>query len=83
MDATHSPTKAKKLTLDHIVKQHPRIHFVSDAMFRWDPESSTVTYPKDAPKNEQFYYSLFHEIGHAQLLHNNFKSDLELLKMER
>ena len=83
MDATHSQAKAKKLTFAHIVKQHPRIHFVSDTMFRWDPEANTVTYPKDSPQNEQFYYSLFHEIGHAELMHNNFTSDLELLKMER
>jgi len=83
MDATRSQLKTKKLTLDGIVLQHQAIHFAPDTMFRWEPETNTITYPKDTAQNEQFYFSLFHEIGHAKLMHNSFKSDLELLKIER
>jgi hypothetical protein len=65
------------------IKEYPDIAFVSGVGFVWNPDTSTVTYPKDAEINGVFIASLAHEIGHAKCAHQQFRNDVELLKIER
>jgi hypothetical protein len=83
MDATHSPSSLKSSILEQVKKAHSGYTFVAGPVHAWDPNTHTITYSKDEHHSPAFIYSLLHELGHAELMHNNFKSDLELLKMER
>jgi len=62
---------------------YPAITFTPGDMFSWSAGDTTVYYPADASFNDQFIYSLLHEIGHASLMHNNFTNDLSLVALER
>lgn len=83
MAATHSPNRSKTITLKGIVSMYPAITFIPGEVFSWSAGDNTVYYPSDAPFDEQFIYSLLHEIGHADLMHNNFTNDLSLVAIER
>lgn len=58
---------------------HPGILFAAGTEFRWDPLERTVyvdVNSDDAP-------ALLHETAHGLLEHNNYRRDLELLRLER
>jgi hypothetical protein len=67
-------------TLSRLKSNYPEINFVASDDFSWEPASSTVYYRPDVPESNSF---LLHEISHSILGHNTYKSDIELLKMER
>lgn len=83
MDATHSPSSSKSSLLAKLKRSHPAYTFRPGEGHVWDPNTKTIFYPKSDAATPTFTYSLLHELGHAELMHNNFTSDLELLKMER
>jgi hypothetical protein len=83
MAATRLPNKSKILTFAKIELMYPAIRFLPGEVFSWSPVDHIIHYPKQAPFDSSFIYSLLHEIGHAELLHNNFTNDLSLVKIER
>ena len=83
MAVMHSPSKSKILTLEYIISMYSAINFTPGDSFSWSAGDNTVYYPKSKPFDDYFRYSLLHEIGHAELMHNNFTNDLSLLSMER
>lgn len=78
---SHKTTKTNYFT--ELKSMYPAIHFTPGEIFSYSHGNSTVTYPIDSVQDTRFFYSLLHELGHAEALHNNFKSDLELIKLER
>lgn len=83
MAATSSHSIAKTSKFSQLKSMYPAIEFAPGDTFSYSHGNSTVTYPIDSVKNTQFFYSLLHELGHAELSHNNFTNDLELVKLER
>lgn len=69
-------------SITSLVKQlaadFPHLHFVTGDDCRWRPETQTVTYAPVSSSAE-----LLHEVGHAQLKHQDFSRDIQLLAMER
>lgn len=57
--------------------------FEPSETFAWSPEQNTIFYPREQSLSKQFFYSLLHEIGHAELSHTLFTSDVDLLRIER
>lgn len=80
MAATPSPSKSKTLIAE-LERAYPRLTFKLGESFVWSPGDLCVNYPKKTEKT--FAFSLLHEVGHALLEHASFKSDLDLLRMER
>lgn len=59
----------------------PKLHFVPSKRFYWSPKQNTIHYVEK--KNDiAAQWSLLHELSHAHLGHQLFKSDFELLLME-
>lgn len=83
MDATSSPARTNSPTLKAIVSMFPAITFTKGEIFSWSHGNNTIYYPADAKFDSSFICSFLHEIGHAELMHNNFTSDLSLVSMER
>lgn len=74
----HSIKSALKL----IKKLLPDIALKTDEDFRWSAAEQTIYYPADAG-NINDVYQLLHEAGHAALGHDNYRRDIQLLRMER
>ncbi len=66
----------KKLKVDF-----PKLNFISGSRFRWAPASQTITYV-NGESDEQAMWALLHELAHAQLGHESYALDVELLLME-
>ena len=67
-------------TLNKITDSFPNIEFQTDDIFRWSPEEKTIYFVKDDPHVTSY---ILHEISHAQLNHENYNRDIELLRLER
>ncbi len=83
MAATHSHIRAKRLTLKDIISMFPTLTFTEGDQFSWSAPENTVYYPAETKFGDTFIYSFLHEIGHAELMHNNFTNDLSLVAIER
>lgn len=83
MAATISPIQTKHKLVATLKLLYPEIEFTEGNSFSYTYGGNTITYPINNSNTDRFSYSLLHEIGHAIELHNNFKNDLELLKIER
>ena len=59
----------------------PDIQFSPGDRFAWSPSERKITYTTDQMEAEG-RWALLHETGHAMLGHLNYRSDIELLKME-
>ncbi len=62
--------------LNHLRQDFPKISFENSPRAHWSPEKSTVYYDENTA-------NLFHELGHAILNHDDFRQDIELLRIER
>lgn len=69
--------------ISSLVKQlandFPAIHFVKADDFLWSPDTKTVSYTPGHPDADAL---LLHELGHALLDHNDYRRDVELLRLE-
>ena len=65
-----------------IEKDYPNIKFKAGEIFLWSPKSQTITYTTHQTNAEHGVWALIHELAHAELEHNNYKSDFDLLKLE-
>jgi hypothetical protein len=81
MVATNTSNNSTKSFIKTLKKDFPELKFRPGKQEHWSPKTGTITYN---PKQdlEQLQYGLLHEIAHAQLEHNSYQSDFELLKLE-
>jgi hypothetical protein len=59
----------------------PAYRFVVGERLRWNPKTTTISY-REQDDEDAISCGLLHELGHAQLKHNHYTSDAELLKHE-
>ncbi len=59
----------------------PDLHFAPGQEFCWSPETGEIFY-KVSARGTSATWSLLHETAHAILKHQNYQSDLELLRLE-
>jgi predicted RNA-binding Zn-ribbon protein involved in translation (DUF1610 family) len=64
-----------------IAQDYPQFKFQPGTQEHWSPRTNTITYNDSEPAQE-LRHGLLHELAHALLDHNNYRSDFELLKME-
>ena len=62
-------------------KELPKLRFIAGKQFSWSAETGEIIYKMGA-RGEKARWSLLHETGHALLKHTNYKSDMELLRLE-
>jgi S-adenosylmethionine/arginine decarboxylase-like enzyme len=74
------PTQAKLLKV--FKSTYPNVGFKAGSEFTWSPKSATITYVIDESKDPIHTYALLHEIAHADLHHNTFNDDFDLLQLE-
>ncbi len=61
----------------------PGLDFAPGKRFSWSPASRQVIYKENADVDDPVaVWSLFHEVGHALLDHQDFSSDFQLLRLE-
>lgn len=68
--------------LTNIRQDHPDLKFVSASIFSWNPKTKELSYMTPKKGDDDFSSKLLHELAHAKLNHSDFKSDVELLKIE-
>lgn len=51
-------------------------------MFVWSAKDRTITYTLDYDNQDHAVWALIHEVAHAELEHNYYKSDIDLLRHE-
>lgn len=68
--------------MDEIMAYYPGLNFTQSSQFVWSPDHKTVYYPGEDVRQEHNRLGLLHEIGHAELGHTTYHSDIHLLGME-
>lgn len=69
--------------LAQLKARFPALSFEPGMRFTWSPKTQSVIYDITVSADDTVaVWSLCHEVGHALLAHNSYKSDFELLKME-
>ena len=68
--------------MNEIILNYPQITFTGSSHFVWSPNSKTVFYNEEECSNSTGKLALLHEIGHAELGHFDYSSDIGLLNME-
>lgn len=60
----------------------PDIDFVESSRFAWHAGNRHITYSPAVLEDERSIWALLHELGHAQLGHIDYTTDIELLQLE-
>jgi predicted RNA-binding Zn-ribbon protein involved in translation (DUF1610 family) len=81
MAATTTSSRTPRAFIKKVAKDYPQFKFVPGPQEHWSPSTGTITYSQAEPLDE-LRYGLLHELAHAMLGHNSYKSDFELLKLE-
>ncbi len=68
--------------LAKLIIDYPNISFKLGKNFSWSPKDQTVFYNFSDTDNKNAEWSLLHELGHANLNHNTYSTDIELVKLE-
>ncbi len=68
--------------LAKLEKDFPELTFEAGTEFCWSPKTQCITYYADPDDETVAAWSLLHEVAHADLGHNRYGSDFELLHME-
>ena len=68
--------------LPTLQKQYPAITFKEGDLFVWSPKEAIITYTAIADDEEYAVWALLHEVAHAALGHQHYKSDVDLLRHE-
>lgn len=82
MAVTNSLKVAASKLLEKCKKSFPGLSFKTSESFYWSPKTRTVFYNQQQLASESGKWALLHEVAHGQLDHQQYKSDLELLKFE-
>lgn len=64
----------------NLAKDYPHLHFMQSDDFLWNPHTRTVLFTPNTPHAQSL---LLHETAHALLNHEEYRHDIELLKIER
>src|SRR6185503_155354 len=80
MAATNTSNRTADF-IGRVAKDYPQFTFKPGSQEHWSPRTKTITYDQDAAADE-LRYGLLHELAHALLGHNNYRSDFERLKRE-
>lgn len=64
--------------LTKLKEDYPTLTFTEDGRFLWSPEKHTIFYRADGNSD-----ILLHEVAHAELQHQEYTRDIELVAMER
>lgn len=67
--------------LDRIRADFPTIRFRQGDAFAWMPEQRTIIHPPLG--SDDAVRQLLHELGHAELAHDHYQRDIQLIDMER
>lgn len=70
------------MTSAAVFRRFPNLSFQPGKSFIWSPHKGVVFYDSDRIESNEGMMALLHEIGHAQLGHETFEYDIELLNME-
>jgi hypothetical protein len=70
-------SKTKPDLINQLKADYPQFKFKAGEQEHWSPKTRTITYEKVGSE-----YGLLHELAHALLDHNSYKTDFELLKLE-
>jgi hypothetical protein len=81
MGATNTLNSNTKDFIKDLQRDYPHLKFKPGKQEHWSPKTQTISYNPNQD-TEQLRYGLLHEIAHAQLKHNSYQSDFELLKLE-
>lgn len=65
-----------------IIDYYPGISFAPNHCFVWSPLEHIVFYDENALGTPRGQLALLHEIGHAELNHQRYRSDIALINME-
>jgi hypothetical protein len=68
--------------LANIRKDYPEFSFVEGSHFSWQAEHQRISFKQTAEISHRTIWALLHELGHALLAHNDYRYDIELLKLE-
>src|SRR3990167_8899936 len=82
MAVTSSQNNSAKRTLSKLTQLLPAITFKPSNDYLWSPKTRTVTYDTNTVASEEGSWSLLHEAAHAQLGHQSYETDLQLLLLE-
>lgn len=70
------------MLLQKLLKDFPQFTFQDGPTFLWSPRNQTVRY-RNADLNQPVaQWTLLHELSHGLLGHQQYQSDIELVKME-
>ena len=70
------------LLLETLKADFPAFDFVEASRFSWHAGRKNISYKALKKDDVHGAWALLHEVGHAQLTHEDFSTDIELLKME-
>jgi hypothetical protein len=71
-----------KQLLEDLSALLPEVTYEPGDAFRWSPREQQIIYRLTQHPTEFDTWALLHEVGHAQLNHKTYNSDLELLLLE-
>jgi DNA-directed RNA polymerase subunit RPC12/RpoP len=81
MAAMTTLSKTYNKLVEQAASDYPQFKFKPGSQEHWSPKTNTITY-EEHPEAGSGSFGLLHELAHALLAHNNYKSDFELLKLE-
>jgi len=81
MAATSLSDNQFKEFIEQLAADYPQFSFKEGKQDHWSPSSNTIIYNPSKPLAD-LKQSLLHELSHALLGHQDYSSDLELLKLE-
>lgn len=66
--------------LEKLRTNYPSLRFTEGSACSWSPKTRTITYT--ARKSNHATWALLHELAHAELTHDTYQTDFELLLLE-
>jgi hypothetical protein len=77
MAVTNTSGKTSADTFKKIIADFPQYKFKPGPQQHWSPKTKTITFD-----DSEGVFGLLHELAHALLDHQTYKSDFELLQLE-
>jgi len=68
--------------LPTVKKDFPDLKFVAGEDFHWSPKDHIIYYASHQKVANHGVWALLHEIAHAQLDHQSYSNDFDLIKIE-
>jgi len=81
MAATSTTNNSVKAFVARLGRDYPDFEFTAGQQEHWSPKTQTITFNPSQPV-QKLKFGLLHELAHALLGHENYRSDFELLKLE-